>query len=40
MTEEGVVVIEVVGDKVLVTESLDSATTKRLSDDVFAITVD
>jgi hypothetical protein len=40
ITEEGPVVIEVVGDKVLVTESLDPATTKRLSDDVFAVTVD
>jgi hypothetical protein len=40
MTEEGPVVIEVVADKVLVTESLDPATTKRLSDDVFSITVD
>jgi hypothetical protein len=35
MTEEGTVVIEVEGDKVLVAESLDAATTKRLSHDLF-----
>jgi len=37
MTEEGAVVIEIEGDKVLVTESLDPVTTKRLSHDVFAV---
>ena len=34
-TEEGAVVIEIEGDKILVTESLDQATTERLSHDVF-----
>jgi Asp-tRNA(Asn)/Glu-tRNA(Gln) amidotransferase C subunit len=36
MTEDGAVVVEVEGDKILVTESLDAATTIRLSHDVFA----
>jgi hypothetical protein len=40
MTEEGPVVIQIIGEKVLVTESLDPATTKRLSDDVFTVKVD
>jgi hypothetical protein len=40
MTEDGPVVIEVIGDKVLVTEGLDPATTKRLSEDVFTVKVD
>jgi hypothetical protein len=40
VTDEGAVVIEVQGDKVLVTESLDPATTKRLSKDIFVIMVD
>jgi hypothetical protein len=34
-TEEGAVVIEIEGDKILVTESLDQTTTERLSHDVF-----
>jgi hypothetical protein len=35
MSEQGAVVIEIEGDTVLVTESLDPATTERLSHDVF-----
>jgi hypothetical protein len=35
MSEQGAVVIEIEGDTVLVTESLDAATTERLSHDVF-----
>ena len=33
LTEEGVVLIEVQGDAVLITESLDPATTQRVEDD-------
>jgi hypothetical protein len=40
MTEDGAVVIEIKGAKVLVTESLDPATTARLSHDVFAAGTD
>jgi hypothetical protein len=40
MTDEGPVVIEVRETKVLAMESLDPATTKRLTEEVFAITVD
>jgi hypothetical protein len=36
MSEQGAVVIEIEGTTVLVTESLDAATTERLSHDVFA----
>lgn len=36
MTEEGAVVIQIEGDKVLVSESLEHATTERLSQDLFA----
>jgi hypothetical protein len=39
LTEEGMVVMKVEGDKVLVTESLDPATTERLLSDVFTSTV-
>ena len=35
MTEEGAVVIEVRDDLVLVSESLDDETTKRVEDDFF-----
>ncbi|MGA9040654.1 MAG: hypothetical protein WB421_08985 [Terriglobales bacterium] len=38
-TEEGMVVIDVEGDRVLVTESLDQATTERLLHDVFTVVV-
>ena len=36
MTEEGAVVIEVRGDAVLISESLDDETTKRTEDDFWA----
>jgi hypothetical protein len=36
LTEEGPVVIDVVGDTVLVTESLDQDTTQKLEHEVFA----
>jgi hypothetical protein len=35
MTEEGTVVIEVRGDAVLVTESMDDETTRRIEADFF-----
>jgi len=38
-TEEGMAVIKVEGDKVLVTESLDQSTTERLMHDVFSVVV-
>lgn len=40
MTEEGAVVIEVRGDEVLVCESLDDETTKKVEDDFFADAVE
>jgi len=39
LTEEGSVVIDVVGDTVMVTESLDLPTTERLEGEVFGAAV-